>query len=409
MTLRASGPEYAPLRVFGDDDLLDAGSDPLLALLGALDGPGEGERVVARLRLRSLGSDWSQGHQQRAHEPALKERTDSYHISESRRHRVELTGAAILAVAGAGLYQGYNWWQAGEEWKTVALGAGVALVLGLAGWAWARWQRARNRVFDPLLIREKVSHTAFEADIEIVAVLPSGGTEERGARPAGAGRGRLPPLRPPGGRGACARVACGPSCPSRTPCTPGAPGLFRGRSVLGVREVASLWHPPGAKDETPLVARSGARVLAPSARSVASGALVGRTTTGAKEIRFPDDVTHRHHLYVARTRMGKSTLMQHPRRPPAAGEGGGARPRRDRRRRPARRPRGEHPRARPRVARRAGAARRPRGEGRLPRRQPARHARLQRPRPHRRLGPCASRAGSGSSGGRACSRSSSRS
>ena len=30
MTLRAGGPEYAPLRTFRDDDLLDAGSDPLI-------------------------------------------------------------------------------------------------------------------------------------------------------------------------------------------------------------------------------------------------------------------------------------------------------------------------------------------------------------------------------------------
>ena len=28
-------------------------------------------------------------------------------------------------------------------------------------------------------------------------------------------------------------------------------------------------------------------------------------------IRFPDDLRRRHHLYVARTRMGKSTLMHH--------------------------------------------------------------------------------------------------
>ena len=34
MTLRADGPEYVPLRVFRDDDLLDPGSDPLIALLG---------------------------------------------------------------------------------------------------------------------------------------------------------------------------------------------------------------------------------------------------------------------------------------------------------------------------------------------------------------------------------------
>ena len=42
------------------------------------------------------------------------------------------------------------------------------------------------------------------------------------------------------------------------------------------------------------------------------GAPVGQTTTGnPREIRFPEDLLRRHHLYVARTRMGKSTLMHH--------------------------------------------------------------------------------------------------
>ncbi len=46
MTLRADGPEYVPLRTFRDDDLLDPGSDPLIALMGALSSLYEGERVV---------------------------------------------------------------------------------------------------------------------------------------------------------------------------------------------------------------------------------------------------------------------------------------------------------------------------------------------------------------------------
>ena len=50
----------------------------------------------------------------------------------------------------------------------------------------------------------------------------------------------------------------------------------------------------------------------PSARSVSGGALVGDTTAGTSQpIRFPEDLLRRHHLYVARTRMGKSTLMHH--------------------------------------------------------------------------------------------------
>ena len=66
LTLRSGGPEFVPLRTFRDDDLLDAGSDPLIALLGALGDLRPGERVLARLLLRSLGPDWSQAHQQKA-------------------------------------------------------------------------------------------------------------------------------------------------------------------------------------------------------------------------------------------------------------------------------------------------------------------------------------------------------
>ena len=58
--------------------------------------------------------------------------------------------------------------------------------------------------------------------------------------------------------------------------------------------------------------RSGARALLPFAKGVRGGALVGDTTAGKpRPIRFPDDLLRRHHLYVARTRMGKSTLMHH--------------------------------------------------------------------------------------------------
>ena len=53
-------------------------------------------------------------------------------------------------------------------------------------------------------------------------------------------------------------------------------------------------------------------MLSPWARGVSGGALVGDTTAGKPmPIRFPEDLLRRHHLYVARTRMGKSTLMHH--------------------------------------------------------------------------------------------------
>ncbi len=310
MTLRTSGPEYVPLRVFRDDDLLDPGSDPLIAILGSLSDLNEGERVVARLMLNSLGPDWSQPHMERVHgRPATP--PQDLETNRMRTDRNQGVTMAVLGLAALAALKGYFWVQAGETWKAVLLGAGIAAALAAGGWAWHRWKKARSRVYDPLLIREKVSQVAFSGEIRVTAILPPGGTAERA-------RSLLAPVaaayrhyeHPAGARFKVSRVK--PAAVPYTGLHHATGGLFGGRSVLGVREAASLWHPPGERDETPLVARSGAKALIPSSRGIRGGAPVGETTAGKpREIRFPKDLLRRHHLYVARTRMGKSTLMHH--------------------------------------------------------------------------------------------------
>ena len=311
MTLRADGPEYVPLRTFRDDDLLDPGSDPLIALMGALSALHEGERVVARLLLRSLGPDWSQAHLDKAHKrPGMEPREPAYTF-QTKPLQMDGITMAVLGIGVLAALKGYLWVQDGEIWKAALLGTVTALGLVVGGWAWWRWKKSRKRVEDPILIGEKVSRIAFDAELQVVAVLPAE------TRPQRAGE-LLGPVaaayrhydNPAGARFKVGRVR--PVAPDPDTLHPAGPGLFGRRSVLGVREIASLWHPPGAGDETPLVERSGARALSPSAKGVRGGALVGDTTAGAKrEIRFPEDLLRRHHLYVARTRMGKSTLMHH--------------------------------------------------------------------------------------------------
>ncbi len=315
LTLRSSGPDYVPLRMYRDDDLLNPGSDPLIALLGALSAPGEGERVVAQLRLRSLGPGWAQGYAQKAFEqPLAPQQQPAAPVSQERNSANGGMAAAFLAVALVGAVQGYRWVQAGELWKTVLAGLGIVAVLGVAGWAKARWQRNRNRIHDPALVKEKISRLAFEAEIEVTAILPAKDpradrkrARELLQRVAAAYRHFDHPL---GARFDVSRVRSVLPDPERL--HPSGGGLLGGRSVIGVREAAALWHPPGAKDETPLVGRSGAKALLPSPRDVREGALVGETTAGRpKPVRFAGDLLRRHHLYVARTRMGKSTLMHH--------------------------------------------------------------------------------------------------
>ena len=311
ITLRADGPEYVPLRTFRDDDLLDPGSDPLIALMGALSALNEGERVVARLMLRSLGPDWSQAHMDKAHKrPGMEPREPAYTF-QTKPLQMDGITMAVLGIGALAALKGYLWVQDGEIWKAALLGVGTALGLAAGGWAWWRWKKARNRVEDPILIQEKVSRIAFDAEIQVTAVLPDDTGQQRAGEllgPVAAAYRHFD--NPAGARFKVGRVR--PTVPDPSMLHPAGPGLFGGRSVLGVREVAALWHPPGAGDETPLVERSGSRGLIPSARGIRGGALVGDTTAGKPmPVHFPEDLLRRHHLYVARTRMGKSTLMHH--------------------------------------------------------------------------------------------------
>ena len=311
MTLRADGPDYAPLRTFRDDDLLDPGSDPLMAVLGALSNLNEGERVVARMMLNSLGPDWSQGHQEKAHKRPVEERRDPSYTYQTRPLQMDGVTMAVLGVGALAALRAYLWVQAGQTWKAVLMGVGITAALAAGGWLWHRWKKAHSRVYDPNQIKEKVSRIAFDGEIQVTAILPENTGRQRAKEllePVAAAYRHYD--NPAGAKMKASRVR--PAAPDPSMLHPTGPGLFGKRSVLGVREAACLWHPPGARDETPLVARAGAKVLLPTARSVSGGAHVGDTTTGTpRKIHFPADLLRRHHLYVARTRMGKSTLMQH--------------------------------------------------------------------------------------------------
>ena len=141
------------------------------------------------------------------------------------------------------------------------MGLGSALGLAVAGWGWWRWKQARSRVYDPLIIKEKVGRIAFDGELELIAVLPETAEPKEGLRRA---REVLEPVaaayrhydHPAGARFKANKVR--PIVPVMN-LHPAGPGLFGKRSVLGVREAAALWHPPGARDETPLLERSGSK------------------------------------------------------------------------------------------------------------------------------------------------------
>ena len=250
MTLRASGPEYASLRTFRDDDLLDPGSDPLISLLAALSELQEGERIVTRLMLNSLGPDWSQGYLEKAHSVPSHQSSTPPTTQQTGLMQMDGMTMAVLGVGALAAIQGYMWVRGGEAWKAALLGVGTALGLGIGGWIWHRWKGSRNRIYDPLLIREKVGRMAFDAEIQAVAVLPGVGTPERAETLLGSVASAYRHFNHPAG----ARFRAGkmrPVVPKPEVLHPSGPGLFGSRSVMGVREAAALWHPPGLQTNLP--------------------------------------------------------------------------------------------------------------------------------------------------------------
>ncbi len=309
MILRASGPEFLPLRSFGDRDLLDPGSDPLLAPLGALSGLPEGERAISRLRLRPLPPDWSRAYAALS-QPPLPAAPPPARPAPSQTGPEPLA-LIVLGLAAFAAVRGYAWFSAGESWKLALLCAGAAAALLGGGWLWRRWRRSRQRRWDPRLVAEKTSRAACEADLELVVVQPPGARAQRA-------RSLLERLsaayrhydHPQGARFLLSELVRLKQ--TRPSLAPQRVGRWRPRSVLSLRELATLWHPLGAVNESGELERARSKLLPPPRDSLNQGALVGYASgDDPRPLRFPDDLTHRHHFYVARTRMGKSTLMRH--------------------------------------------------------------------------------------------------
>ena len=350
MTLRADGPEYVPLRTFRDDDLLDPGSDPLIALMGALSALEDDERVVARLLLRSLGPDWSQPHLEKAHKrPGMEPREPAY-TYQTKPLQMDGITMAVLGIGALAALKGYLWVQDGEIWKAALLGTGTALGLLVGGWGWHRWKKARKRVEDPLLIQEKVSRIAFDAELQVTAILPETTRPQRAAELLGPVAAAYRHFDNPAG----ARFKVGkvrPITPEPDMLHPAGPGLFGGRSVLGVREIAALWHPPGAgRRDAPggALRREGAPALGEGRQGRRAG---GRHHGGQapahplpRRPAPPSPPLRRPHPH------GQVHPHAPPRRPQDEGEGRGQGQRRHRRHRPPHRPGGRADGARPRVA-----------------------------------------------------------
>jgi uncharacterized protein DUF87 len=306
-TLRLRAPVYLPLRSFTDLDVdgeRAAQADPVLGILSALGDLPPGWRGLSQLVLEPAPEDWSREHQRLAvQHPLAGER-----VARPTESTLPMLGflAVLLGIAAIGV-QVYVWQRAGQ-WPHV-FGLLAATMIG-GGAAVVLWRRlCRPAVYDMDLVREKLTRLAYRTEIRLIVYAPSDTSSKareaeldrlaaayRRYNLAGANGFTVSPLR------LTAEQALAP-----------APIGPRGkRPILTTLELAGVWHVPHAAADVALLERTTARRWLPLPHSVAEGCRIGVSEHQGNcvPVALPLDVLGRHLLLVAKTRRGKSSLMQ---------------------------------------------------------------------------------------------------
>ena len=195
--------------------------------MGALSNLNEGERIVARLMLRSMGPDWSESHLEKAHKRPVEDRRDPSYTYQTRPLQTDGVTMAVLGVAALAALRGYLWVQAGETWKAVLMGVRRSL----PSWHGGRLGLAPLQEGPQAGLRphphqgEGLPHRLRRRD------SGDGGPARRhgAAARSGSFSGRWPPptaaTTTPQGRGS-RRAAAGPPCPTPRRCTRPAPACW---------------------------------------------------------------------------------------------------------------------------------------------------------------------------------------
>jgi len=311
-TLVLRGPAYLPLRTFRDGEIApgsgddpDTQADPVLGILSALGDLPDGWRALAQLLLQPAPDDWCKGFLRLAIEHPL----EAEHAARASAYAADTSQTPILflvalLVGGAGLVQGYHWYQGGD-WRDLAVLIGIPLV-GITAILWLVRRLGDHPLYDPKLVQEKIRRPAYQCEIRLAVFAPSDALPsavrarlERLAaayRPFTLASGNGLVLRRSGLRDRDLRVLAARSGP---------------RALLNTRELAGLWHLPRASADVLFLERTGARQRLPLPATVADGCRIGVSVRQSQRVpvALPDALLRRHLLLVAKTGRGKSSLL----------------------------------------------------------------------------------------------------
>jgi hypothetical protein len=313
VSLHLREPEYLPLRIFHDSEIVTdraPQADPLLGVLAALGSMPLRWRALAQLVLQPAPQDWPRRHLRRTLEHALEpERAERFRASSSSGWGGVVLAAAFLAavVVLPQLWAVYLT----HGWLPLALLALLA-VIGLSA-LYVAWVRVAERpLYDLELVKEKLSRPVARAELRLAVFAPD-------TVPLSEVRARLEHLIAAyhaydleRGNGFVARpLVVADAADALCAATPVGP--TRALATLTTRELAGVWHLVQAGNDVGLVERTTARRFLPIPETVAEGVRIGLAEDGlghSVAVHVAAPLVRRHALLVAKTRKGKSGLMR---------------------------------------------------------------------------------------------------
>ncbi len=355
---------WMPLKTFSGKVLAEPGSDPLTGILAAMEPLGSGQRVICQLALVRAPDSWIAPDIRKAVEHPLQGERDALLTARQGVHpQDDAEGAkiAIGIVLALLAVLGYRWYLA-HNWLPIALLA-AALIAGGIGWLWWKFSHRRSAIYDMKLVAEKLMRQAFYCQLRLVVIgkAPPLAPEEQKRR-----AGMPPKERVSAERADRAqveeqlrahllrmevayrqltlasanslylkRVRCldaeshlAASLTSAAQAFPYHQALLRmlhgaawGRDVWNGLELSGAFHLPQEMAEVPLVKRLAVKHLLASpeianrikyAQATLPPALIGYSQHRGHRVPvyLPYATLFSHKFLVARSRYGKSTLMQ---------------------------------------------------------------------------------------------------
>ncbi len=354
------GDEWMPFQVYDERNPLEHGGDPFIDMIAGMSNElRPGSRVVSRLVLTQKDHNWSEDWRSRAmkgigsenqmladqmRKEERKSEKPSGSTSKDDSMDSEATMQLVYAIAalmGLGLIaylaMTFVWprLSEGSVWDIVLACVVLAVAVVLVGLA-LFWLGIKTGVFkrkeaprfqDPDLVRLRVEGAAFRMEVQVFAILREDRAEDEAIeqliRPAVAAyRSFDNPLGCQFDAGPIEKLdGLTPDIENMDYVGGAKSKNSIGEGVIGTREVAAFWHVPGESAKVPGLNRAGSvRIPMPEPMFVMDhetrmrSVLVGTEAyrDGGLRLAFlPPDVLKRHHLYVGKTRSGKSTLMLH--------------------------------------------------------------------------------------------------